>query len=118
MMNSIDEQMPGLDGVALAQAIQADPRLRPVRLVLLNAVRHRGQVTPARQNSVAACLTKPVRHAPLYHCLTTILGVAAEPMVVTPSRARPAAPPRPLPVHVLVVEDNVINQKVAVRLLE
>jgi len=37
---------------------------------------------------------------------------------VTPSRARPAAPPRPLPVHVLVVEDNVINQEVAVRLLE
>jgi CheY-like chemotaxis protein len=61
----LDEQMPGLDGVALAQAIQADPRLSPVRLVLLNALRHRGQATPARQNGVAACLSKPVRHTPL-----------------------------------------------------
>jgi two-component system, sensor histidine kinase and response regulator len=107
--------MPGPDGMTLAQTILADPWIRPVKLVLLNALQHRGRTTPARQNGVAVCLNKPVRYAPLYRGLTTILWIATESTGETPSHARPSAPPWLLPIHVLVVEDNVINQKVAVR---
>jgi two-component system sensor histidine kinase/response regulator len=113
----LDDHMSGIDGLALAQTIKADPILAPVQLVMLSAVSQRGQGTTARQTAVAAFLTKPVRQSHLYTCLRRIMG-ATEPPVVSPITDRQAATPLQIPARVLVVEDNIVNQKVAVRLLE
>jgi CheY-like chemotaxis protein len=113
----LDYQMPGMDGLELAQAIKADPCLAPIRLVLLSSVSQRGQGSAVQQAGMAAYLTKPVRQSHLYNCLLTVLD-AARPTAVLPVRRRPDATPLQLHARVLVVEDNVVNQQVARRLLE
>ena len=80
----LDYQMPGMDGLELAQTIKADPALASVHLIILSSVSQRGQVATAQQAGIAAFLTKPVRQSHLYKCLTTILGAAARRARVAP----------------------------------
>ncbi len=110
----LDQQMPGMDGITLARAIKADPNLAPLRLVLLTARGQRGQWV-----GISATLTKPIRQSHLYDCLAAVMPAAAE----LPSRqgsARHSLPETPVQSRgkVLVVDDNVVNQKIAARMLE
>jgi signal transduction histidine kinase/DNA-binding response OmpR family regulator len=114
----LDYQMPDMDGLDLARAIKADPVLAPVRMVLLSSVSQSGQRVAVQQAGIAAALTKPVRQSHLYNCLVTVMGVAATPMGVSPTIHRQAEARLQTHVRVLVAEDNAVNQKVAVRLLE
>ena len=74
--------------------------------------------TAAQQAGIAATLTKPVRQSHLFSCLLSVMGATGRPALPSPGAGRRAEAPTPLHARVLVVEDNVINQKVAVRLLE
>jgi CheY-like chemotaxis protein len=81
----------------------------------------RGEAKVARAAGIAGYLTKPVRHAQLYACLRLVMGQAPDlpsgpESLVTRHHAREAAARNRG--RILVVEDNVVNQKVAVRLLE
>jgi signal transduction histidine kinase/DNA-binding response OmpR family regulator len=115
----LDVQMPGMDGLELARAITADPLLQSLRLVLLRTIGQRGEDGEVPHARCVASLTKPIRQAQLYKCLLTVMGTPAEaptgplvirqPLVETPTHGR---------ARVLVAEDNVVNQKVIVRLLE
>ena len=117
----IDMQMPGLDGLELARAIQADPALATTRLVLLTSQGQRGDAAAAQAAGYGAYLTKPVREAQLYACLATLCARAAavpaghSTLVTRHSLAEAAARAA---TRILVAEDNVVNQKVAVRMLE
>jgi CheY-like chemotaxis protein len=85
---------------------------------MLSSVSQRGHGTPAQRAGIAATLTKPVRQSHLFSCLLSVFGATGRPAHPSPS-ARPWEELRaPLHARVLVVEDNVVNQKVAVRLLE
>jgi signal transduction histidine kinase/DNA-binding response OmpR family regulator len=115
----LDHQMPEMDGITLARAIQADPVLRDTSLVMLSSLGQRLPQDGAQSPSIAAYLTKPVRQSQLYDCLATVMSTALVPLPgpqVTPHRLSEA--PAQLQVRVLVAEDNVVNQKVAVRMLE
>jgi two-component system sensor histidine kinase/response regulator len=115
----LDLQMPGMNGLELARTIKDDPLLRSLRLVLLSSLCRRGDGTEAQRIGFAAYLTKPIRQAQLYDCLTTVMGSPAEaPAVPLVTRHRLAETQAQLRVRVLVAEDNVVNQKVAVRMLE
>ncbi|MCC2644007.1 MAG: putative Histidine kinase (modular protein) [Nitrospira sp.] len=117
----LDSQMPHMDGFALAQAIKAQPAIASLKIILLTAMGQRGEAKVARAAGIAGYLTKPVRHAQLYACLRLVMGQAPDlpsgpESLVTRHHAREAvARSRG---RILVVEDNVVNQKVAVRLLE
>ena len=115
----LDMQMPGMDGLDLARVVKADPTIAPTRLVLLTSIGSRGRDLSAREIGIAASLTKPIRQAQLYDVLTLVLGAGPAP-AAREVQARPASPPpaavrRP---RILVAEDNPVNQKVAVHLLE
>ncbi len=115
----LDYQMPAMDGIAVAQAIKADADLARVRLVLLTSFGHRGHRTVAQHAGFDAYLTKPVRQSQLYDCLVTVMASerpSAAAMLVT--RHSLAEARAHLRARVLVAEDNVVNQKVAARLLE
>jgi CheY-like chemotaxis protein len=114
----LDYQMPMMDGLELARTIKADPLLAPVRLIMLSSVSQHGQRRAVQQAGIAAALTKPVRQSHLYNCLTTVMATAAEPAGRLPVTDRQDEAQIQIHVRVLVAEDNVINQKVAVRLLE
>ena len=114
----LDMQMPGMDGMELARRIKGDPDISPTRLVLLTSLGRRTDGQEAAQVGIEAYLTKPLRQSELYDALATVLGRSAggEPRpvaVLSSKRQRARARSR-----VLVAEDNPVNQKVAVRMLE
>ena len=123
----VDMLMPGKDGLQLAKELKAHPVGSLVRLVILTSLVQRGHAELARQAGFVAYLTKPARHDQLANCLRTVLGL---PGLV--SIGQPAAMPAPAPPlitrhtlaetesspRVLVAEDNLINQKLTVRMLE
>ena len=123
----LDMHMPGMDGLALAGAITADPHLASTRLVVISSMGQRGDAGAAKEAGAAAYLTTPVREAVLYDAVATVLAsppaVAAghEPAgaLVTRHSVREA---RGTAIgsgrRVLVVEDNPVNQRVAVLILE
>jgi CheY-like chemotaxis protein/HPt (histidine-containing phosphotransfer) domain-containing protein len=127
----LDVQMPHMDGLELGRTITGDPALAATRLVLLTSVGVRGQAEQAKQAGIAAYLTKPVHRAQLYNCLSMLLDRPAQSAVTTVGEAvagrhsevlvtrhvlkEAEAATRP---RILVAEDNIVNQKVAVCLLE
>ena len=115
----VDYQMPQMDGVTLASSIKADASLAACRLILLTSVGQRGDRVEAERVGFTAYLTKPVRQAHLYDCLLTVMGMPVEPVspqfVTYYTLAEQKAQQRS---RILVVEDNVVNQKVLAVLLE
>jgi two-component system sensor histidine kinase/response regulator len=115
----LDYHMPGMDGIELARAIRADPALGSPRLVLLTSSARIGDARVAREAGTDAFLTKPVKVAALFDCLSTVVAVArtTEPsgLITTHSLEEASAAARS---HLLVVDDHPVNQFVAVRLLE
>jgi CheY-like chemotaxis protein/HPt (histidine-containing phosphotransfer) domain-containing protein len=127
----LDLQMPRMDGLELGHAITADPVLTATRMVLLTSIGLRGQAEKAKQAGISAYLTKPVHRSQLYDCLSMIVdlpaksvtdplevGIAGRPSDVLVTRhvlKEVAAAAR---ARILVAEDNIVNQKVAVCQLE
>ncbi|MGH7319947.1 MAG: response regulator [Candidatus Rokuibacteriota bacterium] len=114
----LDLQMPDMDGIELAQAIKADPALRETRLLLLTSWGQRGEAKAAREAGIAAYLTKPVRPGHLLEALTTVLADAPAPGVGAATSPRPQPAAARMRARVLVAEDNAVNQKLVVRVLE
>jgi signal transduction histidine kinase/CheY-like chemotaxis protein len=123
----LDHHMPGIDGATLAAAIKADPALRETVVVMLTSVGRWGEVRHLEGASIDACLVKPVRQSQLLNTLATAWSRKLHRECSEPGGpAPPAAEQRHsmigrfagCQVRVLVAEDNVVNQKVAVRMLE
>jgi signal transduction histidine kinase/CheY-like chemotaxis protein len=111
-------QLPDMHSLELAQAIKADPTLAALRLIILGSLGQREPGPGTLQADIAAFLSKPVRQAHLFNCLMTALDTAAVPSTATPVACRHEAARVQIRARVLVVEDNIVNQKVAVRVLE
>ena len=122
----LDLMMPEMDGLELARTIKCDSALAGMHLVLLTSYGQRGDSGIAREAGVAAYLTKPVRQSQLFNCLTNVIN---EPMVLgeqwQPADSTAGLVTRHVPGErivmsdklILLAEDNVVNQKVAVRQL-
>jgi signal transduction histidine kinase/CheY-like chemotaxis protein len=119
-----DYHMPGIDGVMLAQQLRELPE--PLVYVLLTSVGHWKEHASLPDGLIDACLTKPVRHRKLMDTLASAWARRhprsdAAPIVMpvagAPARSATTAPQRRA-TRILVVEDNPINQKVAMRQLE
>ncbi len=119
----IDHIMEGTDGFALARHIRTIPNLKSLPLILITSLGQRQTNAELRQAGFALCLTKPLKPSHLMDALMTALGGAtaeqARAAVAGPAAAGPAAaePSARRPAHILLVEDNPMNQKVAVNQL-
>ncbi|MGI8792600.1 MAG: response regulator, partial [Acidimicrobiales bacterium] len=115
----LDFHMPGMNGLELARAIRDDQRVSTTRLVLLTSSGRRGEAGEAEAAGIEAFLTKPVRRSALFDCLATLVGTdgpdEARPLITRHTADEVRRRNRP---HLLVVEDNIVNQKVAARTLE
>ena len=112
----LDMQMPGMDGMQLAQAIRADPAFAGLRLVLLTSIGHQGGIQSLREAGFSAWMTKPVRQSELFNCLVKVLAGTA------PGPSDGLAPPLPVfrslgARSILLVEDNAVNRMVAVGMM-
>ena len=117
----VDLQMPEMDGLMLGEAIKADPAISRVPLVMLSSLALRAYAEKAIAVGFAAYLTKPARQHNLYAAVSNVLAgvtslepVAAEQPAREVSETTPAAVDVSSRLRLLVAEDNVVNQKVAV----
>ena len=123
----LDMQMPGMDGMELARQIKADPALASMRLVMLTSLGGRGDAKRAQEAGLAGYLTKPIRQNQLFDCLRLVMGMGEETqgknigsanlatLVTRHSLSEIASSKHG---RLLVAEDNPVNQKVAVKMLE
>ena len=112
----LDGMMPGMDGFALAERIQGDPSLSGAVLMMLSSSGQREDAARCRTLGLAAYLTKPIRQSSLLDAIMTALGGAAAPACAAPIRPGPAGTARRL--TLLLAEDNAVNQRLAVAVLE
>jgi len=118
----LDFQMPSMDGATVAETIRANPKFQHTVVLMLTSVGHMGEVRSLAGAQVDACLVKPVRQSLLLNTMTNAwarkardAGGLAEPPATTATRAAVFAGSK---ARVLVAEDNVVNQKVAAKMLE
>jgi signal transduction histidine kinase/DNA-binding response OmpR family regulator len=117
----VDYHMPGMDGEAFALELRKRPHVGQVPLVMLTSVSGLGERARMEAAGFAAHLVKPVRHGQLHDCLATLFG-AGKPRelltktgMLTATKLHQLWPQRG--VKILLVEDNPVNQRVAVGLL-
>ena len=114
---ALDMQMPEMDGLELSTHIRATVRGAHLPLVLFSSAAGLRERSDPRWKNFAACFTKPIKQAQLLNALLLGLGQRAP----TAGILHPTAHERladELPLRILLVEDNVVNQKVASHFLK
>jgi len=119
----LDANMPDLDGFAVAAQVQLRPDLAGSTIMMLSSSGLAGDVARCRSLGIAGYLTKPIKASDLLDAICRTLDRPA-PAIAVPISASLAPPPAPLPaptdrpIRILVAEDNVVNQRVALGLLK
>ncbi len=121
----IDMQMPGMDGEMLGKAIREDKRMADTLMVLLTSVGTRGDARHFSELGFAGYLTKPLKHHELYHLLSMVLGnkeaekTTHHPSLMTRFSVRESVQPLAgNEARILLAEDNLTNQQVALGILK
>jgi two-component system, sensor histidine kinase and response regulator len=116
-----DVHMPGMDGFDLVVKIRA-ASLSGLVIMMLTSGEQLGDIARCRELGVSAYLTKPVRRADLRASIVAALkapsGSAAAAAAIPVAPARPAALKPEPGLNILLTEDNLVNQRVALRILE
>jgi two-component system, sensor histidine kinase and response regulator len=113
----LDAMMPEMDGFALAEQIARDPVSAGTIMMMLSSAGQRDDAARCRELGIRTYLTKPVRQSTLLDAIVTVLA---------PSDTAEDRGPADLAawgtsdrsLRVLLAEDNAVNQRLAVRLLE
>jgi signal transduction histidine kinase/DNA-binding response OmpR family regulator/HPt (histidine-containing phosphotransfer) domain-containing protein len=112
----LDYQMPGMDGITLARELRQLPAARSLALILLSSV-NRPPIADEQEVGFAAVLSKPLKMSQLREGLWRALGEHSAP---SPPAGQPAEPvsSAAVPLRILLAEDHLLNQRVALRMLE
>ncbi|MBL0122377.1 MAG: response regulator [Betaproteobacteria bacterium] len=123
----LDMHMPGMDGLELARLIRRDPAIKDVELLMLSSVGLDVPTPTLHALRVRTWLTKPVSRSQLSDCLIACTAIDASvsgPAAILTASSVPTATstagasvPGPRALHVLVAEDNLVNQAVAIEML-
>jgi two-component system sensor histidine kinase/response regulator len=126
----LDMQMPEMDGLELAERIKEEPSIASTKLIMMSSVGERGDGEEARQAGMEAHLTKPVRQSRLYDAIALAMGTPVEDAVAPAAADTPPIDTLRLATRtmrhstersharILIAEDNAVNQKVAMKMLE
>jgi signal transduction histidine kinase/CheY-like chemotaxis protein/HPt (histidine-containing phosphotransfer) domain-containing protein len=112
----LDMHMPNMDGLQLARAIRERPRLAACRLMMLTSTYAGVDPVTREALGIQRHVTKPIRRADLLQVVSGILGTDID-APIAPATRVPAVAPATVQGHVLVVEDNPVNQQVAQAML-
>lgn len=125
----LSHNLPDMDQATLAINIQSELENKAPSLVTISAFSQTNDTTCQSEANFAACLTKPIRQSQLMNTLITIWhdqrkktkppAHSQKPKSSSPTpQKQDQKSPLPINANVLLTEDNVVNQKVAMRLLE
>ena len=116
-MAIVDYLMPMMDGESLGKAIKDHPRLKALHLILLTSRGIRGDAARAKDAGFDAYLTKPIKQSQMFNAIISVFGKktgveapAEETPIITRHTLTEAHSNAP---RILLAEDNVVNQKVA-----
>ncbi len=116
----IDTGLEGIGGEGLGEVIRSDSSLDNLSLILMTSLTHRGEAFRLKSRGFHACLTKPLRRKQLYDSIVMALGRDSKIDSATDAALKTEHPGSDHPkrkTHILVVEDNLVNQQVASKLL-
>ena len=124
----VDMMMPEVDGIEMVRSIRANPRLAATKVIMLTSAGGGAERSVARESGVDIHLTKPVRRSELLKAISTVLSNDGTPLSAhSPVTAPPAvadtptssASPMPRKIYrLLLAEDNLINQQIAIAMLK
>ncbi|HET6512772.1 MAG TPA: response regulator, partial [Candidatus Kapabacteria bacterium] len=110
----LDFHMPGIDGLELAKRIKSDPEIANVTLVMMTSLSQRGYDLELKRAGIEAYLTKPVKQSQLFDTLATVMARQPEALAYKPPHENKQTPAEKKNIRVLLAEDNIVNQKVAI----
>jgi two-component system, sensor histidine kinase and response regulator len=111
-----DMHMPLMDGFTLVERIRNTPRLSPMAIMMLTSAGQHGDSERCRRLGLMSYLIKPVRKSELLSAI--LLGLGEEQMILQPAIAQPDRTQQFRMLHILLAEDNRVNQAVATKTLE
>jgi len=124
----VDAMMPDMDGFMLVQRMRTELGDEMPAIMMLTSADRQGDAGRCRELGMSSYLIKPVKASELQTAITTVLGNRVLPtarattptanVVRASSGQRVAVPGAPRALTILLAEDNLINQRVAVRVLE
>jgi two-component system, sensor histidine kinase and response regulator len=122
----LDVIMPEMDGFTVAEKIRESSYLEGAIIMMLTSAGQRGDALRCRELGIAAYLTKPINQSELLDAITDVLArrnqdQRTKPLVTRHSLRKTLAPKTPAStrrLHILLTEDNLVNQKIVVRMLE
>ncbi len=116
----LDMYMPEMNGLELAQKIREFPEYQQLPLVMLSSLSISRSEIEASQVDFAATLNKPIKQFQLQEVLTHILGNNAEQSLATAKvkSLNHSFDKAVFPLRILLAEDNLVNQKVAIHMLK
>ena len=115
-----DMHMPKMNGFTLIERIRTRPELATATIMMLTSSGHRGDAARCQELGVAAYLLKPIRQSELREAIARVLGAREQDgaiPLITRFSVQDAREPSSF-LRVLLAEDNAVNQRLAVRLLE
>jgi CheY-like chemotaxis protein/anti-sigma regulatory factor (Ser/Thr protein kinase) len=113
----LDAQMPGIDGFTVAESIKTSQTLARATIMMLTSEGHSHDAARCRILGIESYLTKPIKQADLLNAIvTTLYGTVPKPQTIVPITPQLSKTSQPL--HILVVDDNPVNQRLAVLLLK
>jgi two-component system sensor histidine kinase/response regulator len=111
----LDEQMPGIDGLAVLERIRGNPLLLSPVVMMLTSYDQVRSAARCRQLGVETYLIKPISSSDLLASIRLALGAQTPASTVAPAAAGIAA--SSLSLRILLAEDNAVNQRVAMTML-
>jgi two-component system sensor histidine kinase/response regulator len=113
----LDMQMPGMDGEQTARAIKSDPAVKDVKILILTSMGQRGDAVRLEALGCSGYLLKPVKQQVLFDAVVAVLSRKEDqpPSLIT---RHLISEQRKLGLRILLAEDNPINQKLALILLQ
>ncbi|MFH0727273.1 MAG: response regulator [Pseudomonadota bacterium] len=116
-----DMQMPIMDGAQLGRMIKSDPAIKDVAMIMLTSRGMRGDASKMKEIGYNAYLTKPVRRSQLFECLLSVVQSTKAALDRTCSElvtVHSIEEKKRLNARILLAEDNIVNQKLGLKLLE
>ena len=120
----LDFLMPEMDGLTVAERIMKPCYHQGAKIIMLTSAGRRGDAARCRELGIAAYLTKPIKQSELLDAIISVLTVKDKDLGTSPLVTRhslreipTSLPARTRPLRILLAEDNVVNQLVAVGML-